>query len=236
VFVPTAFLPDAIWRPASFVLAIALSILVLRRLHLGIWWLAYPPITIAILLGQPGVIVLALLVLGGSWLAPSIKMYGILPLVVGRRWRAVAAALLFLGLLVAIAPGLWLEWIRRLPELTTRLYAELHDSPNIGLSVAGGIALVVIWRLRPRVAPWLAVAALWPTWEYHNAIYSLPTLNPILLLAQTLIEGRVVVVAYAAWLLIRLADGIRQRRDPGRFVRLGLRRAARISLREPSAG
>lgn len=234
VFVPTALLPDAVWRPASFLLDIVLAILVLRRLRLGLWWLAYPPISIAIFLGQPGIVVLALLVLGGAWLAPSIKMYGLLPLVVGRRWGAVLAALLFLACLVLVAPGLWLEWVRRLPELTGRLYAELHDSPDVLLSVTGAAALVVIWRLRPRVAPWLSIAALWPTWEYHNAIYSLPTLNPILLLGQTLVEGRVVVIAYAGWLLLRLAIGIRRRNDPRRFVRLGMRRALRISLRSPS--
>jgi hypothetical protein len=206
-YVPAALIPDAVWRPTSFILDIVLSVLLLRRLKLGLWWLAYPPLVIAIFLGQPGVVVLSMLVLGGASLAPAIKVYALLPLIVARRWRAAIVGAALVGMTMVVAPALWIEWFHQLPALTARLYSELHDTPNLALSIAGAIAFVVVWRFAPRVAPWLAIAALWPTWEYHYAIYSLPTLNPVLLFAQTAAEGRVVVVAYAAWLIARFAIG-----------------------------
>jgi hypothetical protein len=204
-YVPTALIPDAVWRPISFVLDIGLAVVILRRLKLGWWWLAYPPLTIAIFLGQPGVIVLGLLLLGGAWFAPAIKVYALVPLVVARRWKTALAGVAIIAATFALAPALWLEYLRQLPALTERLYAELHDSPNIPLSITAAVAFLVVWRLSPRIAPWLAIAALWPTWEYHYAIYSLPTLNPVLLFAETALEGRVVVVAYAAWLIAKVA-------------------------------
>ena len=206
-FVPTVVVPAEIWRPLGVVLCLAAAAFLVRRLGYSWLWLAYPPLATGILLGQPGVGVGALLVTRLAAAAPLLKPWAGIPLLFRPRFAIAAAAI---GLsAVVIAFPLWLEWIRRLPELSARLSTELHGGMPLWASVVGGAALVIIWRLRPDDAPWLAVSAIWPYPEYHNAILALPTRKRPLLFILALVPGPAAVVAYAVWLVF--APRLRER-------------------------
>ena len=199
-FVPTTLLSGETWRLSSVVVAAVAAVYALRRATLPLYWLIYPPLFVGILLGQPSVLILALLVSPAAFLAPVIKAIGGIPLL----WRpvhAVAAAAVGIAAIL-IAPGLWREWLTRLPELSARLQGELHGGSPWWLVALGAIALIVIIRYRREHAPWLAVAALWPLPEYHYGILALPTGVPLLLAAIAIVPGQVPIVLYAVWLVV----------------------------------
>jgi hypothetical protein len=199
-FVPTTFLPGEAWRIASVVVATAAAVYALRRAGLRLYWLVYPPLFVGILLGQPSVLILALLLSPAAFLAPVVKAIGGIPLL-SRPWHAVAAGAVGIAAIIA-APALWRDWLARLPELSTRLQAELHGGSPWWLVGLGAIALLVIVRYRPEHAPWLAVPALWPLPEYHYGILALPTGVPLLLAAIAIVPGQIPIVLYAGWLLV----------------------------------
>jgi hypothetical protein len=199
-FVPTTLLPGDSWRLASVALAAGAAIYALRRARLPLYWLVYPPLFVGILLGQPSVLILALLVSPAALLAPFIKATGAIPLL----WRPahlVAAGVVGIAAFL-VAPALWRDWLGRLPELSARLQAELHGGSPWWLVGLGAVALVVIVRYRPQHAPWLAVPALWPLPEYHYGILALPTGVPLLLAAIAIVPGQVPIVLYAGWLVV----------------------------------
>jgi hypothetical protein len=199
-FVPTTFLSGDAWRLGSVALAAAAAVYALRRASLPLYWLIYPPLFVGILLGQPSVLILALLLSPAALLAPLIKAIGGIPLV----WRpshAIAAVVVGVAAILA-APDLWRDWLARLPQLSARLQAELHGGSPWWLVGLGAIALLVIIRYRPEHAPWLAVPALWPLPEYHYGILALPTGVPLLLAAIAIVPGQVPIVLYAGWLVV----------------------------------
>jgi hypothetical protein len=199
-FVPTVALPPDLWRGLVVVLCLAAGAFLVRRLGYSWLWLAYPPLSTGILLGQPGVIVGALLVTRLAVLAPLFKPWAGIPLLFQPR-RAIVAAAIGLATVV-LASGLWLEWFRRLPELSARLSTELHGGMPVWASAVGAAALFVVWRRRPDDAPWLAVSAVWPYPEYHNAILAMPTRNRPVLLILAVLPGPLAVVLYAVFLLL----------------------------------
>ncbi len=200
VFLPTVLLPPDLWRVLSVVVCLAIAVAILIRVRLSMVWLAWPPLAVGILLGQPGVIILGLLLSPLAFIAPSIKAWAAIPLL--GRPRMLLVSVIFGFLTVVLLPGLWLSWFDRLPELSARLVNELHGGIPLWASVVGGIAAVVIWYYRRSEAFWLGVSAVWPFPEYHNAILALPVRRPALLLGFSLIPGPPVVVAYASWLLL----------------------------------
>lgn len=198
-FIPATLVPADVWRPSAVLGMLLVGAWMARRLEISIAWLAYPPLAVGVLLGQPGVLVAGLLLGRSAALAPVIKPWAGFVLGFWPRRAIVAAGI---GLItVAVAPDLWLRWIERLPELSARLSSELHGSLPLWVPAVGGVALIVIWRIRPAQAPWLAVSALWPYPEFHNAIVAMPTRLPLLLFGLALVPGPLVVVAYALWLL-----------------------------------
>jgi hypothetical protein len=199
-FLPSVLVPADLWRPLTVLICLAAGALIIRRFGYSWLWLTYPPLATGILLGQPGVAVVALLITRFAAAAPLIKPWAGIPLLFRPR-RALLAVALAIATFVA-ASGLWLEWIRRLPELSARLSSELHGGVPLWANALGAIALFVIWRQRPSEAPWLAVSALWPFPEYHNAILALPTRRRVVLLILALVPGPTVVVAYACWILV----------------------------------
>lgn len=216
-FVPTTVLSGDAWRLGSIVLAAAAGVYALRRARLPLYWLIYPPLFVGILLGQPSVLILALLVSPLAFLAPGIKAIGAIPLLWRPRHAVVAAVVGSATFLVA--PALWRAWLGRVPELSARLQAELHGGSPWWLVALGAVALIVIVRYRPQHAPWLAVPALWPLPEYHYGILALPTGLPLLLALIAIVPGQVPIVLYAAWLVVaRRFDVARRFVDEHRSV------------------
>ena len=83
-FVPFAWLPDGPFTAGWQALTIGSALYILRRLHLPVWWLMFPPLAQAVFVGNPHVVCLALILSGASVLAalaPAMKAYAVLPMI-----------------------------------------------------------------------------------------------------------------------------------------------------------
>jgi len=105
---PFALVPEQLFVPGFVALQAGAAIYVIRRLHLAWWWLLFPPVALGIVAGNPSLLLLALLLAPHDilkFLAPTLKVYAVLPLLGERRWRPIAIAALFGLASFVIAPG-----------------------------------------------------------------------------------------------------------------------------------
>lgn len=161
----------------------------LRRLHLPIWWLLFPPISEALFSANPQLIVLALLLADRTAMAAvatALKVYAFIPLAGEGRWRQIGVALACNAATVAIAPGLWASYIGQLGAISRRLEAESLGGFSAfyfpGLLVVTVIALGLLAVRDRRAAGWLAVPAIWPASQLHYSTMALPVMSPVLAL------------------------------------------------------
>jgi hypothetical protein len=175
-FIPFAYVPEQIVAAFWIAMDIALVILVLRRLHMPAWWLAWPPLFYAIVLGSVEPLMVALLVLGGrlAGLSLLLKPYAVLPLVADRRWQEIAIAG---GIgLVSIVLLPWATFLSELDWIRDRLTVQasvisVNAWANPILLVLGAMSLL---SFGPRLALWLATPVLWPGAITHYAAMTLP--------------------------------------------------------------
>ena len=179
VFVPLMTLfSQAPW--AVFVAGwVAVSVVVYLWLA-GPWWLAmlaFPPFVIEMRMGNVHMLLALAIVLGFRWpatwsfvlLTKVTPGIGLLWFAVRREWRALAIALGATVALVvisaALAPGLWLDWIRSLTQTS---------EPNVPLAAVVPLwprlivaAVIIIWGARTDrrwtvvVGATLALPVLW---------------------------------------------------------------------------
>jgi len=219
VFVPFVPLPMDLVRIVWVVGSAVLALWVLRRLGLPAYWIAFPPIFGVIELGHPEVLVLWLLVLGGtiSGLAAVIKVYAAAALVAERRWAALA---LFAGVLVVTA--LVLPWGRYLADYST--IAATFVRQNTGDSVFGQpilmlAAVIALASFGLRRALWLATPLLLPLAQPPYNVVSVPQLSPIIALFWAIpIPGATLVGVVAEAVLLQVA----RRRTLPDWLRSGL--------------
>ena len=226
-FAPFALLPAEISRFGWVVLALLLSILTIHRLGLPSYWLAFPPLVEAIVLGHPEILVLALLVLGGSkasGLAPVVKVYAALPLLAERRFRALAAALAVVVVTVPILP--WSTFIAEFPKVLANLARQNVGDSAFGQPVLTAIAVIALVALGPRRALWVAVPVIWPFAQPIYKVMSLPVLPPLVALAWAIPMPGFTLVGVIAWsvgLFVQkrrvipawLSKGLEPMADPG---------------------
>ena len=114
-FVPFIGLPVDVTRVVWIGGTAMLAIWMLRRLRLPAYWLAFPPLFLAIELGHIEVVILWLVVFGGlaSGLAALIKPYASLALLAERRWQALAVGLVVFLATLPILP--WRLFIDDIP-------------------------------------------------------------------------------------------------------------------------
>jgi hypothetical protein len=213
-YAPFAFLPGDVTRFAWVALDLAAAAWALRRLRLPAYWLAFPPLFEAIVLGHPEVLVLALLVVGVrsvgpenssriregiSGLAAVLKPYTAAPLLAERRWWAfVLGAAVGLMSLVFLPWGLYLS---ELPMINDNLARQAVGDSTWGQPLLMAVAALALVALGPRKALWLAVPVLLPYAQPIYKVMTIPMLPPVLALFWAIpIPGLTLVgvVAYAA--------------------------------------
>ena len=163
------------------------AVWVLRRLHIPLWWLLFPPISEALFSGNPQLIVLGMILADRSWLAAigtALKVYAFIPLAGEGRWRAIGLAVLVNGATVLIAPGLWARYLNLLPMISGRIeyesgqgFSAFYVPMLLGATVT---ALIVLALRKRRVAGWLTVPATWPASQFHYSTMALPVMSPLL--------------------------------------------------------
>ena len=185
-YLPFAYLPQelsaVLWIAGLFVIAA----LVLRRLGLPAWWLAFPPLFDPIVLGNEEVLLLGLIVLGSrlGGLALLLKPYAVIPLIVQRRWSAAA-----LGAIVGLVSLVVLPWgtfIASLPTISQRIVSQSFGDNAFGDPLLMGIAIVALLSLGIRRGFWLATPVLWPYAQTHYGLMTLPIVPPLLALVWAL--------------------------------------------------
>jgi hypothetical protein len=235
-FAPFAWIPEWLFVIGWFGLTITAAVYILRRLHLGLWWLAFPPLAEALIVANPHVVTLALLLAGSDWLcalAAPLKVYAVIPMVGERRWRALAILTIATAATIVLFQPLWSQYA----EHFRAMQSWLNDVTSGGQSatvqpdlwVLGFVSLAVLGVLRSREAGWLAVPILWPAAQDFYASFILPLRSPWLAAALALADGAVyvgwfgvpsmaqILVAYTVWRALyalgaRLVEMERRRR------------------------
>ena len=215
-FIPFVVLPELVTRVAWIAGMAAVAIWSLRRLALPAYWLAFPPLFSAIVLGHPEVLVLALVLVHRPWagLATIIKPYAGLPLLAERRWPAIAlAALVGLGTLLVLP---WPRFLAELPQITANLARQDQGDAVFGDPLLMAVAVVALASIGLRRALWLAAPLLWPHAQPIYKTMTIPMLSPIVAIAWALpihgatLAGVVVAAAIeAAGRRWRLPDWLR---------------------------
>jgi hypothetical protein len=158
LYVPVSLLP----LPIATILMMSAGVLgavwAIRRLGLPLWWLLFPPLFDALIVGNPDAYVLPLLLVGGplAGLAAVLKVYALVPLVLQRRWSAIVLAAAVAALSLPELPNFLSELgtVGEVLATSARLSAW-----GTWLMVP---VLVALWILRRRGAEYLVVPALWP--------------------------------------------------------------------------
>ena len=197
--VPFAILPEALGVVLLAVLGIAASLWTLRRLELPLWWIAWPPLVDNLWNGNPQLFLVPLLLGPAAWLAPIVKAYAVVPLVVQWRLRALA---------VTVAVGLatlpllpWANYLGRLSATSTLLAEQSQGGMSAWflpiLVPPAVLALIVLGRRR---ASWWAIPALWPSTQWYYSLMAMPVLTPLTaaILAAPVQGGPAVAVIAAA--------------------------------------
>ena len=184
---PGALLPEGVFVVIWLALTAASAVYVVRRCGLPAWWLLFPPLAEGMWSGNPGIVLLAMLLSGRTileGLAPILKVYAAGPLALLARGRSFALAL-GLGLAtIIIAPALWWSYLQGLPRISDRLLAESAGgygaNQNPLLFVVTAVAVAALFLIDRRAAAFLAVPALWPVSEFHYSIFAMPVATPFL--------------------------------------------------------
>jgi hypothetical protein len=214
-FIPFAGLPEAVTAWGWVILSLVAAVVVVRRLRLSWWYLAFPPLVLGVYAGNPQIVLLALLVVGAGPVAGVLKVYAVVPMAGEGRWRALAVTGALFGVTVVAAPGLWASYIGQLGAISQTLLVEANGGFSawaLGwpLIVATVVALLVIALYDRRAAGWLAVPALWPAAEYYYATMALPIASPLLAFAVAIPwygAPALAAIAYAVIMVIRGRPG-----------------------------
>jgi hypothetical protein len=215
---PASLLSEDVFTAAWLLLTWVAAAWTLRRVHLPIWWLLFPPISEALFSANPQLVVLALLLTGRSWLAAiaaGLKVYAFIPLAGESRWRSIGRAVALYALTVLIAPSLWVRYVAQFGAISSRLASEsilgfsaFYVPDLLAVTV---IALALLALRDRRAAGWLAVPAIWPASQLHYSTMALPVMSPLLAIFLAIplfhLPPEIIIVEVVRRLLTRPVSG-----------------------------
>jgi len=210
---PATLLGEDLFTLAWVALSALAGIWIVRRLRLPAWWLLFPPLTEGIYGANPQLVVLALLLAGGgiaAAVATGLKVYAFIPLLGERRWRDMAAGVVFSAATILIAPNLWLDYLRSFSHISDQLRIDTYMGHSgyyfPALLITAAVALLLLAMRDLRRAGWLTVPAIWPGTEFHYSTFAMPVMTPILaaLLAVPILRMPPIAITLAiAWYFAR---------------------------------
>jgi hypothetical protein len=206
-FLPFVVVPPGVTSVAWVGIAAVSGVYSLRKLGLPLWWLLFPPVSLAIMAGSSALLVTALLVRGGviaNGLAVVTRIYAAIPLLILGKWRSLVVAA---GMLAVTLP-MWPQWFAEREQWQAAFAggaADLSAASMPWLIPFAILGLVLMGRER---AAWLVVPVLWPDTQPYYAVIALPALvrSPFVALSLALpIPGLVVAGMFAQALASRAA-------------------------------
>ena len=207
LYIPVSFLP----LPVATVLMMGAGALAaawaINRLRLPLWWLLFPPLFEALIVGNPDAFILALLLVRGpmTGLAGVLKIYALVPIILQRRTGALLVAIA----VSALSLPQWQHFIGSADVVG----GVLGDSAHLS---AWGTWLMVpviaaLWLLRRRGAEYLVVPGLWPNTrsQYGTmaliAVHRYPVAAAVIGLNSPYLPATaVIVMAIENWVRVRL--------------------------------
>ena len=225
-FVPFAWIPEPIFVIAWLGATVVAALYTLRRLHLPVWWILFPPLAQGIFVANPHVVCLALLLSGSKWLqalAAPMKAYAVIPMVGERQWRALAILAVGGAATVVLFWPLWTQYAADYSSTQDWIVGATHGGfsaardPRLLVVALAAIGVLALMDLRS--AFWLAVPAVWPATQYFYATFALPLRSPWLAAALAVGVHRPqagVPWAIIAYVLVRLIMRISGYADPRR--------------------
>lgn len=175
---PFTLLPEGLAVMILTALALVASFWTLRRLGLPWWWITWPPLVDNLWNGNPQLFLIPLLLGPGAWLAPIIKAYAIVPLLV--QWRV--RTLVFIGLvgLVTLPILPWALFVQHLSTTTTLLSEQSQGGMSAWfVPVLVPFTVVALVAMGRRRASWWLVPALWPSTQWYYSLMAMPALTPL---------------------------------------------------------
>jgi hypothetical protein len=195
---PFTLLPEPLAIVLLTLLAIIASLWTLRRLGLPWWWITWPPLVDNLWNGNPQLFIVPLLLGPAAWLAPVVKAYGVVPLLIA--WRVKALAITALIVLVTLPILPWSAFLRHLSATTTLLSEQSQGGMSAWFfPVLVPFAVVAMFVMGRQRASWWAIPALWPSTQWYYSLMAMPALTPLTaaILAAP-IQGGAAVAAVAA--------------------------------------
>lgn len=190
-----------------------------RLLRLPWWWILFPPFIDAVVSGNPQAVLVPLILVGAGPLAAFLKIYALVPMVLGLRWRAVAITLAALAVTAPFLP--WVSYLERSGELAASLVRQSDGGMSATsmpwLIPVAAVLLVLCGRQR---AAWLAVPVIWPSTQWYYSTLAVPAVvaSPIAaaILAIPIQGVPVLAAAVVAWQSRPFSiDRLRQAWAPG---------------------
>jgi hypothetical protein len=176
--IPFALLPEDLSVAILTVLAVVASFWTLRRLGLPWWWIVWPPLADNLWNGNPQLFLVPLLLGSAAWLAPIVKAYAFIPLIV--QWRVKPLALIVMVGLVTFPFLPWSAFLDHLSRTTTLLSEQSQGGMSAWffpiLVPFTVFALLAMGRER---ASWWLVPAIWPSTQWYYSLMAMPALTPL---------------------------------------------------------
>ena len=216
--VPLTLLPDPIDWLVLGALVVAGAIITIRVLKLPWYWLLFPPVVHGIISGNVQLLLVPLLLVRGAWLAPILKGYAALPMVLLGRWRALLVGVLVLVLSAPFLP--WASYIANFAAINGTLAEQARyglSGPFVPILVPVGLAcLVIVGR---QAAAWLVVPALWPSQQWYYATLVMPLRSDLVgaIVALPLVGSA--YIALVAVAIATIASALREGTGPTKPTR-----------------
>ena len=177
-FVPLTWLPEDVAIAILIGLCVVASVILLRRVGLPLWWLAFPPLVDGIWNANVHVLVAPLLLLGLAPLAGVLKVYALAVPTIHGEWKSIALSGLVLVATIPILP--WGTFLNELPAIVSQLSTQSRGGLSVtgfpppaaaALAVLAGAAIFIVGRER---GAWFAVPVLWPSTQWYYSSTAIP--------------------------------------------------------------
>lgn len=204
---PFALLPEPVGLGVLFVLSLIASFWTLRRLGLPWWWITWPPLVDNLWNGNPQLFLVPLLLAPVGWLAPIVKAYAVVPLLVQFRFRTLVWTAVVGLISLPILP--WGAFLSRLSETTTLLSEQSQGGMSAWfVPILVPFVVIALLAMGRRRASWWVIPALWPSTQWYYSLMAMPVLTPVTaaILAAPIQGGpaaAAIVAALEVWLRAR---------------------------------